>query len=54
MSSVRISLIGTIGGTHPPLTTEIGTSRAVKALLGYLTCFQQQVYAREVLTGRFR
>ena len=53
MSSVRISLLGTVRVTHQELPTEITMGHAVKALLGYLTLFRHRFHAREVLAGLF-
>ena len=53
MSSVRISLIGTVRVAHPELPGENSMGRGVKALLGYLTLFRHRFHAREVLAGLF-
>ncbi len=53
MSSVRISLLGTVRVTHPERPAENTMGHAVKALLGYLTLFRHRFHAREVLAGLF-
>lgn len=53
MSSVRISLLGTVRVTHQGLPTENSMGHAVKALLGYLTLFSCRLHTREVLAGLF-
>ncbi len=53
MSSVRISLLGTVRVTHQGLSTQNSMGHAVKALLGYLTLFRHRFHTREVLAGMF-